>query len=73
MGLKIPSYDGAWKLASRAVSLDHLWNAVRVQGGAYGVGMAARGSLFCGFYSYRDPAAPPPSPPTPRAAASFAL
>lgn len=33
----------------------YLWNAVRVQGGAYGTGMSVRsnGDIFC--YSYRDP------------------
>ena len=37
------------------MTFGYLWNAVRVQGGAYGTGMGARlnGDLF--LYSYRDP------------------
>ena len=37
------------------MTFGYLWNAVRVQGGAYGTGMGARlnGNLFS--YSYRDP------------------
>ena len=34
--------DGRWQLAGRVVSLEYLWNAVRVQGGAYGTGMVTR-------------------------------
>lgn len=48
-------FSGRWQLAARVVSLGWLWNAVRVQGGAYGTGMVARDSLFTGCYSYRDP------------------
>ncbi len=49
------SYSGAASLAEKIVSLGHLWNAVRVRGGAYGTGIAIRntGPVFC--YSYRDP------------------
>ena len=49
-------YSGKMGVLSRILSLDYLWNAVRVRGGAYGVGMAASegGGLFT-FYSYRDP------------------
>lgn len=48
-------YDGATFLMSHIVSLDYLWNEVRVKGGAYGTGLksVANGSLFA--YSYRDP------------------
>ena len=49
--------DGRWQLAGRVVSLEYLWNAVRVQGGAYGTGMVTRVSGFDGCYSYRDPSA----------------
>ena len=37
------------------MTFGYLWNAVRVQGGAYGTGMGARlnGNLFS--YSYRNP------------------
>ena len=48
---------GAAKVAGRVVSLAYLWNAVRVQGGAYGVGMGVRDNGTIGFYSYRDPTA----------------
>lgn len=48
-------YKGAWSVLASLLSYGYLWNAVRVQGGAYGTGMSARrnGDLFC--YSYRDP------------------
>ena len=48
-------FDGTMQLAGQIISLGYLWNAVRVQGGAYGAGMAARndGTILC--YSYRDP------------------
>jgi len=48
---------GAAKVMGRMVSLAYLWNAVRVQGGAYGVGMGVRDNGTAGFYSYRDPSA----------------
>ena len=41
----------------KAASLAYLWNAVRVQGGAYGVGMLLWYNGLGGFYSYRDPTA----------------
>ena len=39
----------------RVVKLAHLWNEIRVQGGAYGAGMrmSMSGAMFS--YSYRDP------------------
>ena len=48
-------WNGALKVAANILSLDCLWNKVRVQGGAYGAGFGARpsGQLFA--YSYRDP------------------
>ena len=47
--------DGSLQIADNILSLGYLWNEVRVQGGAYGVGMrtARSGGLVC--YSYRDP------------------
>ncbi len=48
-------HSGQMQVLSQVVSLAYLWNAIRVQGGAYGAGMgtADRG---CGvLYSYRDP------------------
>ena len=49
------AYNGSARVLSNILSLAHLWNEVRVQGGAYGAGMrmGKSGSLFC--YSYRDP------------------
>ena len=49
--------SGGAKVMGRAASLAYLWNAVRVQGGAYGVGMVLRDSGLAGFYSFRDPSA----------------
>lgn len=46
---------GASKVASKILSLDYLWNEVRVKGGAYGVGFHTRLSGGCIFYTYRDP------------------
>ncbi len=48
-------YDGTARLLGNILSLAHLWNEVRVQGGAYGAGMRVgqSGGLFT--YSYRDP------------------
>ena len=48
---------GAAKVMGHTVSLAHLWNTVRVQGGAYGTGMVLRDTGFAGFFSYRDPSA----------------
>ena len=49
------SYNGTLKLLTNILSLSCLWNAVRVQGGAYGAGIQAgrSGGMFC--WSYRDP------------------
>lgn len=46
---------GCHLLGAKILSLNYLWNRVRVQGGAYGAGLAtgANGDLFA--YSYRDP------------------
>ena len=52
--LSIP-FEGAWLVASRALSFDYLWNEVRVKGGAYGVGFQATRNGNLRFYSYRDP------------------
>ena len=69
MGIRIPAQaafaeigchlgkkaDGSLQIAENILSLSYLWNEVRVQGGAYGVGMRTRrsGAMVC--YSYRDP------------------
>lgn len=49
------AYSGKMGVMARIVSLDYLWNAVRVRGGAYGVGMMADDNGLFSFYSYRDP------------------
>ncbi len=41
--------------ATQIVSLAYLWNAVRVQGGAYGAGLSVADRGCGAFYSYRDP------------------
>ncbi|NGM18175.1 peptidase M16 [Eggerthellaceae bacterium zg-893] len=48
-------YCGQWLVAARMLSYDYLWNAVRVQGGAYGVGFQATRSGTMRFHSFRDP------------------
>ena len=50
-------FSGLMALASHVISLNYLWNAIRVQGGAYGAGLVVRETGFCGGYSYRDPSA----------------
>ena len=47
--------NGSMQVAANMISLTHLWNTIRVQGGSYGASMTAgrTGSLFC--YTYRDP------------------
>ena len=47
--------NGSMAVAANIISLAHLWNEIRVQGGAYGAAMSSgrTGSLFC--YTYRDP------------------
>ena len=49
------AYTGSCSVLASLMTYGYLWNAVRVQGGAYGTGMSIRasGDLFC--YSYRDP------------------
>ena len=47
--------SGNFQVAANIISLSHLWNSIRVQGGAYGASMSAgrTGGLLC--YTYRDP------------------
>ena len=40
---------GGAKVMRRVAELSYLWNAVRVQGGAYGVGMVMRDSGLGGY------------------------
>lgn len=44
-----------WQVLANIVSLDYLWNEVRVKGGAYGAGCLLDVNGTFGFYSYRDP------------------
>ena len=46
---------GALRVARHILSYEYLWNAVRVQGGAYGAGFVTRKSGEILYYSYRDP------------------
>ena len=51
-------YNSSFLVARTLISYGHLWNTVRIQGGAYGVGLIVRTSrptATVGFYSYRDP------------------
>ena len=54
-----PHVIGTWKVASRALSYDYLWNEVRVKGGAYGCGYRYTNNGVHLFWSYRDPAVDP--------------
>ncbi len=50
------SHSGSLHVAWNLLGYSYLWNEVRVQGGAYGVGVRGRehsGIVF--YYSYRDP------------------
>lgn len=49
------SFNGSYNVLSKLLSMDYLWNVIRVQGGAYGAGFnsSMNGNVF--FYSYRDP------------------
>ena len=49
------SYSGAYAVAARIASLDHLWNEVRVKGGAYGAYLRVNHTGRVSFGSYRDP------------------
>ena len=49
------SYTGHIFVLSRILTLDYLWNEVRVKGGAYGTGFQVARTGNVVFYSYRDP------------------
>ena len=55
LGASDGAWSGTWNLAAKVVGLSYLWNAIRVQGGAYGTGLYLRDLSFAGCYSYRDP------------------
>ena len=46
---------GSFGVARSIISFEFLWNAIRVQGGAYGAGFIRRQNGNVGFYTYRDP------------------
>ena len=46
---------GAARVAANLLTLDYLWNTVRVKGGAYGVSLNVRDDGQVNFSSYRDP------------------
>lgn len=50
------AYDAGFNVGEQIATLDHLWNAVRVQGGAYGTKLSVSFSGAIYSYSYRDPA-----------------
>ena len=43
------------EVASQYLSFNHLWNTIRVKGGAYGAGFRADDQGSTALYSYRDP------------------
>ena len=46
---------GSLPVAAQLLSLDYLWNVIRVQGGAYGTGLITDRDGVISAYSYRDP------------------
>ena len=48
-------FDAGYQVGEQIISLDYLWNKVRVQGGAYGtrLSVSQNGTIYS--YSYRDP------------------
>ena len=50
-------YSGKLLVAGKTAGLAYLWNAVRVQGGAYGVGIRPDAAGAACFWSFRDPSA----------------
>ncbi|WKB36459.1 hypothetical protein QS257_04945 [Terrilactibacillus sp. S3-3] len=49
------SYNGKLQVLKQILTLDYLWNRVRVIGGAYGCGVSLKSSGNFIFWSYRDP------------------
>lgn len=49
------NFRGSSLVARAIINYEHLWNSVRVQGGAYGAGVIMRKNGRVSFYSYRDP------------------
>ncbi|MCI1881786.1 MAG: insulinase family protein [Sporolactobacillus sp.] len=49
------NYSGSLLVLKRVLTLDYLWNRIRVMGGAYGCGISLESSGNFIFWSYRDP------------------
>ena len=49
------AYHGSQVVAARILTLDHLWNEIRVLGGAYGMGLVVRADGDVQYMTYRDP------------------
>ncbi|MCL1631695.1 insulinase family protein [Sporolactobacillus sp. CPB3-1] len=49
------AYTGKLQVLKKVLTLDYLWNKVRVMGGAYGCGIALESAGNLIFWSYRDP------------------
>ena len=47
--------SGSLGVIRSVLSFGYLWNAIRVQGGAYGAGFIKRNNGNVGYYTYRDP------------------
>lgn len=48
-------YSGKMQVLKTIITLEYLWNQIRVQGGAYGCGCNFQRNGGVYFYSYRDP------------------
>ncbi len=55
VGGTLAPQSGKTVVLGHILSLDYLWNTVRVQGGAYGTGVSLAETGGCALYSYRDP------------------
>lgn len=49
------AFDGSMAVADKLLTMDYLWNNVRVKGGAYGVNMGVGSDGNVSMTSYRDP------------------
>ena len=49
------AYSGSGRVAAKMLSLDYLWNEIRVRGGAYGGGFSMRPEGDARFLSWNDP------------------
>lgn len=54
-GVFVPALDGSMRVLAKVIGLNFLWNRVRVQGGAYGVGLRVDENGVICHYTYRDP------------------